>query len=104
MTAPQKPRWQQLVEQVSSVRNGLLSIHEELGRTEVVGEAGNGLVRVTVRGTGEVIAVQLDPGVKRENPAALEELFLTAAQQAQAAARTLVEQKAAPLSQLNQRP
>jgi nucleoid-associated protein EbfC len=83
----------ELLDQVLSLRNAVLSARDELAQTELVGEAGNGLVSVTVRGTGEVIGVRLHPDVKRQALHDLEDLFLVAAAQAQDTARVLAEQR-----------
>jgi DNA-binding YbaB/EbfC family protein len=41
----------------------LLEAQQQLANAEVHGQAGGGLVKVVVKGSGEVIAVQLDPKV-----------------------------------------
>jgi DNA-binding protein YbaB len=81
------------MDQVLSIRDAVLGAHDELAQTELVGESGNGLVSVTVRGTGEVISVRLHPDTKRQSLNDLEDLFVAAVTQAQDAARVLTEQR-----------
>lgn len=90
---------QHMIDKVMSARDGLLTAQQRLVDSEFVGEAG-GLVSVTVRGSGEVVAVRLDPSARKRTPAELEELFLQAAQQAQQSARTFAEQLTAPFADM----
>jgi nucleoid-associated protein EbfC len=95
------PRVQRVVEQLASMRDMLKSAHQELTRTEVTGEAGGGLVRVTAYGTGEVTEVRLDPRVRRREIRELERLILEAIQEAQQLGRGLVEQLSATLTDVS---
>lgn len=49
--------------QAKQMQQQLLQAQEELANTEVQGEAGSGLVQVTAKGSGEVVAVTIDPKV-----------------------------------------
>jgi DNA-binding YbaB/EbfC family protein len=44
----------------------------------VVGEAGGGMVRATMLGTGKLERIEIDPEVKEKAPAALESLIVHA--------------------------
>lgn len=99
MEADRTPSPQSLVAQMLSVRDGFLSAQQELGRMEHIAEGGNGLVSATVSGTGEVIALRLDPDVKRQDPADLEQIILDALQEAQQLAKKHAEQTAASFAQ-----
>lgn len=92
------PGLQRIVEQLDSLRDMVKSAHQDLTRTEVTGEAGGGLVRVTAQGTGEVTEVRLDPRVRRRDTGEIERLILEAIQEAQRSARGLVEQLRADLT------
>lgn len=52
-----------LLAQAQQMQEKLLAAQEEIAATEVTGSAGNGLVTVTGKGTGEVTAVTIDPKV-----------------------------------------
>jgi nucleoid-associated protein EbfC len=53
----------QLLAQAQQMQQKLLEAQQQLANAEVHGEAGGGLVKVVVKGSGEVIAVQIDPKV-----------------------------------------
>jgi DNA-binding YbaB/EbfC family protein len=86
-----------LLQQMVTMRDGLLAAQAEMTSTELVGQAGGGLVTVTVRGTGEVVAVRLDPAIVGHDLPELEDLILTAMRNAQEAARAFGEQLAQPI-------
>ena len=52
-----------LLAQAQQVQQQLMEAQEELADAEVNGQAGGGLVQVTMKGSGEVIAVSIDPKV-----------------------------------------
>ena len=52
-----------LLAQAQQKQQKLLQAQQHLANAEVHGEAGGGLVKVVVKGSGEVIAVQIDPKV-----------------------------------------
>jgi nucleoid-associated protein EbfC len=52
-----------LLAQAQQMQQKLLEAQQQLANAEVHGQAGGGLVKVVVKGSGEVIAVQLDPKV-----------------------------------------
>jgi len=63
------------------------------------GTAGGGLVTVTIKGTGEVTAVKIDPkAVDPDDVETLEDLVLAALHNATEAVRELTEQKMGPLT------
>jgi nucleoid-associated protein EbfC len=61
-----------LLAQAQQMQQKLLEAQQQLANAEVHGEAGGGLVKVTVKGSGEVVAVQIDPKVV--DPADIETL------------------------------
>ena len=97
MTQPTPSPFRDLMGQVQSIRDAVFAARDELNQTELVGESGNGLVSVTVRGSGEVIGVRLHADAKRQSLTELEDLFLAAATQAQSAAKLLTEKHARAL-------
>ena len=76
-------------------------VQEELARTHITGEAGNGAVKVTVTGRMEVIRVEISPeliakfssGGPKADKATTEQLLITAMNQAVTEAQTLMRDK-----------
>jgi DNA-binding YbaB/EbfC family protein len=52
-----------LLAQAQQMQQQLMEAQQQLADAEVQGQAGGGLVRVTVKGSGEVVAVAIDPKV-----------------------------------------
>ncbi len=52
-----------LLAQAQQMQQKLLEAQQQLANAEVHGEAGGGLVEVVVKGSGEVVAVKIDPKV-----------------------------------------
>jgi nucleoid-associated protein EbfC len=52
-----------LLAQAQQMQQRLLEAQQHLANSEVHGEAGGGLVKVVVKGSGEVVAVHIDPKV-----------------------------------------
>jgi nucleoid-associated protein EbfC len=53
----------QLLAQAQQMQQRLMEAQQQLANAEVHGEAGGGLVKILVKGSGEVVAVQIDPQV-----------------------------------------
>lgn len=53
----------QLLAQAQQMQQKLLEAQQQLANSEVHGSAGGGLVKVVVKGSGEVIGVTIDPKV-----------------------------------------
>ncbi len=73
---------QEALKKAQQVREGAQKLQSELEEMEVVGEAGNGLVKVTVSGNQEPRKVSLDPEVLKESQDVIEDLLLTAMREA----------------------
>ncbi len=52
-----------LLAQAQQMQQKLLDAQQQLANAEVQGQAGGGLVKVVVKGSGQVVGVQLDPKV-----------------------------------------
>jgi DNA-binding YbaB/EbfC family protein len=52
-----------LLAQAQQMQQQLMEAQEQLANTEVHGQAGGGLVQVTMKGSGEVVFVAIDPKV-----------------------------------------
>lgn len=57
----------QLLAQAQQMQQKLLEAQQQLANSEVHGQAGGGLVQVTVKGSGEVIGIKIDPKVVDPN-------------------------------------
>ena len=53
----------ELLAQAQQMQQKLMEAQQQLANAEVHGQAGGGLVNVTVKGSGEVVAVKIDPTV-----------------------------------------
>jgi nucleoid-associated protein EbfC len=52
-----------LLAQAQQMQQKLLEAQQQLANAEVLGQAGGGLVKVQVKGSGEVVGVTIDPKV-----------------------------------------
>ena len=90
-----------LLQQAQVLQEKLRVAQEALGRQQVTGQSGGGLVTVTADGTGRLLRVQIDPGVvTRDDVGMLEDLLTSAVNTALQNARALQQQAAAPLAGL----
>jgi DNA-binding YbaB/EbfC family protein len=91
---------QDLARQLTDLRQQVLALHDNLADAEVVGSAGNGLVRITMTATGEFRSVHIDSGaVDPTEVHQLESLVLAALHDAAEAVRRLA---AGAAQQLNE--
>ena len=60
---PGQPDLQMIMQQAQKMQEQLIAAQAELASSEVTGQAGNGLVQVTMTAAGEVLAVRIDPRV-----------------------------------------
>jgi DNA-binding YbaB/EbfC family protein len=90
---------QMILQQAQKMQEQLMAAQAELATTEVVGQAGNGLVQVTSTAAGEVRAVRIDPQiVDPEDVETLQDLLVGALQDAARAAQELQAEKMGPLA------
>lgn len=61
-----------LLAQAQQMQQKLMEAQQQLANAEVHGQVGGGLVKVVVKGGGEVVAVKIDPSVV--NPSDVETL------------------------------
>ena len=88
-----------LLQQAQQMQEQMVSAQQELAGTTVDGTVGDGLVTVTVNGTGELVGVKIrkdsfDPA----EPEDLEDLIVAAFRDAKGKAETLAAQKLGPLA------
>jgi hypothetical protein len=87
------------MKQAQKMQQQMADAQAELAEAELTGTAGGGLVTVTIKGTGEVSAVKIDPkAVDPDDVETLEDLVLAALHNASEAVRGLTEEKMGPLT------
>jgi len=90
----------QLLQQAQQMQQQLLAAQEELAKAQVVGSAGGGLVKATVTGGGEVVALEIDPSaIDPTDAEGLADLVLAAIRDASLAASHLQQQMMGPLAE-----
>jgi DNA-binding YbaB/EbfC family protein len=90
---------QQLLQQAQKMQQDLARAQEELANTEVEGQAGGGLVKATVTGSGELRALVIDPkAVDPEDTETLADLVVAAVKAANDNAQELQSRKLGPLA------
>ena len=96
---PGQPDMQMILQQAQKMQEQLMNAQAELAASEVVGQAGNGLVQVTMTAALEVRAVRIDPKVvDPEDIETLQDLVVGAFQDATRAAQDLQAEKMGPLA------
>ncbi|MET8504163.1 YbaB/EbfC family nucleoid-associated protein [Streptomyces sp. SBR177] len=95
-----QPNMQQLLQQAQKMQQDLARAQEELAATEVEGQAGGGLVKATVTGSGELRGLVIAPeAVDPEDTETLADLVVAAVQAANENAQQLQQAKLGPLTQ-----
>lgn len=88
-----------MMKQVQRMQADLAKAQEELAEQEIEGQAGNGLVKVTVTGGGEFNAIAIDPkAIDPDDPSLLEDLVLAAIRDALSRQQALAQDRLAPLT------
>ncbi|WP_282697054.1 YbaB/EbfC family nucleoid-associated protein [Streptomyces sp. CC208A] len=95
-----QPNMQQILQQAQKMQQDLARAQQELAATEVEGQAGGGLVKATVTGSGELRALVIDPkAVDPEDTETLADLVVAAVKAANDNAQQLQQAKLGPLAQ-----
>lgn len=95
-----QPNMQELLQQAQKMQQDLARAQEELADAEVEGQAGGGLVKATVNGSGELRALVIDPkAVDPEDTETLADLVVAAVHAANDNAQQLQQEKLGPLAQ-----
>jgi nucleoid-associated protein EbfC len=96
---PGQPDMQMILQQAQKMQQQLMAAQAELAVAEVVGQAGNGLVQVTMTAAGEVRNVRIDPKiVDPDDVETLQDLVVGAMQDAARAAQEMQAEKMGPLA------
>ncbi|MBH8580994.1 YbaB/EbfC family nucleoid-associated protein [Halomonas pacifica] len=67
-----------LMKQAQEMQEKMQRAQEEIAKAEVTGEAGAGMIRVTMNGRHDVSRVEIDPAVMEEDKELLEDLLAAA--------------------------
>jgi nucleoid-associated protein EbfC len=93
------PDMSALLAQAQQMQQQLMEAQEQLAAAEVHGQAGGGLVRVTMKGSGEVVAVSIDPKVIDPDDAeTLQDLIVGALADAAKQVTILAQSRLGPLA------
>ena len=88
-----------LLAQAQQVQQKLMEAQEQLANAEVHGQAGGGLVQVTVKGSGEVVGVSIDPKVvDPDDVETLQDLIVGALADAARQVTMLAQDRLGPLA------
>lgn len=82
-----------LMKQAQQMQADMKKMQEDVQNLEIVGEAGAGLIKVTMNGRHDVRAVSIDPSLKNEDLEMLEDLFAAAVNDAVRKVETLTQEK-----------
>jgi nucleoid-associated protein EbfC len=93
------PDMSAILAQAQQMQEQLMAAQEALANAEVQGEAGGGLVTVTMKGGGEVVAVAIDPKVvDPDDVETLQDLIIGALADASEKVTTLAHDRLGPLA------
>lgn len=67
-----------LMRQAQQMQENMQRLQEEIARSEVVGEAGAGMVKITLSGKHQAHRVEIDPAALKEDKEFLEDLIAAA--------------------------
>ena len=87
-----------LMKQAQQMQERMQVLQAELAQLEVVGEAGAGMVKITLNGRHEARRVQIDPSIAKEDLAVLEDLIAAAINDAIHRAERAQQEKMAGLT------
>ncbi|MGH3613958.1 MAG: YbaB/EbfC family nucleoid-associated protein [Pseudonocardia sp.] len=90
---------QAIMQQAQQMQQQVLAVQAELAEAEVIGQAGNGLVQVTMSAAGEVRGLRIDPKVvDPDDVDTLQDLVVGAMHDASRAAQDLQAEKMGPVT------
>jgi hypothetical protein len=94
-----QPNMQQLMKQAQRMQEQVEAAQNELAAAEVTGTAGGGLVTVTLKGSGELTALTIDPSaVDPDDIETLQDLIIAAVRDANRAVGELAAEKMGPIT------
>ncbi len=87
-----------LMKQAAKLQQEMLKKQEELAQKEVTAEVGGGMVKVTANGRQEIIKIEIDDEVLKEDKDMIEELVLSAVNEALRLSKEMMEKELAKLT------
>ncbi|MBO0681081.1 YbaB/EbfC family nucleoid-associated protein [Mycolicibacterium sp. S2-37] len=94
-----QPDMSALLAQAQQMQQQLMEAQEALANAEVHGQAGGGLVQVTMKGSGEVLGVSIDPKVvDPDDIETLQDLVVGAIADASQQVAIMAQQRLGPLA------
>lgn len=87
-----------LMKQAQAMQERMQKLQEELAQVEVTGEAGAGLVKITITGSHNVRRVSIDPSLLQDDQEMLEDLIAAAFNDANRRSEELNKSKMAELT------
>lgn len=87
-----------LMKQAQAMQANMQKAQAEIANIEVIGEAGGGMVRITMNGRHEVKRVQIEAAVAAEDREMLEDLIAAAANDAVHKVEARVQEKMSSLT------
>ena len=85
-----------MMKKAEELQKNMQNMQEQLGQTIVEGQSGGGLVTVSLSGKGEMKGLRIDPSLfKEDDVEVLEDLIVTAHNEAKAKAEQMMQQKMA---------
>ena len=87
-----------IMQQAQRMQENLKRAQEEIGRLEVTGQAGGGMVKVTINGRHEARKVEIERSLLGDDPEMLEDLVAAAFNDANNRLAELTQQKMSEVS------
>lgn len=85
-----------MMKKAEELQKNMQQMQEQLGQATVDGASGGGLVTVTLSGKGEMKGLKIDPSLfKEDDVEVLEDLIVTAHNEAKTKAEQMMQQKMA---------
>ena len=82
-----------MIKKAQELQNQMEKAQEELNSIEIEGQAGGGMVSVTVNGHKELISLDIDPEILKEDKEMIEDMILAAVNQGLQNAGKAAEEK-----------
>ncbi|MGB7238297.1 MAG: YbaB/EbfC family nucleoid-associated protein [Rhodococcus sp. (in: high G+C Gram-positive bacteria)] len=99
MQPGEQPDIASIMQQAQQMQQQLMAAQAEIAEAEVTGQAGGGLVTATVKGTGELVSLVIDPKVvDPEDVDTLQDLIIGAIADASKSASVVAAEKLGPLA------
>ena len=99
MQPGEQPDMASIMQQAQQMQQQLMEAQAQIAETEVTGQAGGGLVSATVKGTGELVGLTIDPKiVDADDIETLQDLIIGAVADASRSASAVAAEKLGPLA------